>query len=166
IGLWHGFTLNFLAFGVFHAILLSATVLILARRKRAAAKKKTLAESDWLRPRAAGFLGAVLTFALVSLSMIFVHSWTWGEAVSIFGQVLGATPSGATGWSDMPATLTVPAWICMGIALYLGAGAPGAGTLGQGMGKIAPDWLQYGVCLFLLTVLSSAGSGHFIYGQF
>jgi alginate O-acetyltransferase complex protein AlgI len=166
IGLWHGFTLNFLAFGVFHAILLSAAVLILARRKRTAAKEKTLAEPDWLRPRAAGFLGAALTFALVSLSMIFVHASTWSEAVSILGQVVGATPSGSTGWSDMPATLTVPAWICMGIALYLGAGAPGAGALGQAIGKLAPDWLQYGVCLFLLAALSIAGSGSFIYGQF
>ena len=31
---------------------------------------------------------------------------------------------------------------------------------------IAPQWLQYGVCLFLLTVLSTQGSGRFIYGQF
>lgn len=166
IGLWHGFTLNFLAFGVFHGILLSATVLILARRKRASAKKKTLAESDWLRPRAAGFLGAVLTFALVSLSLIFVHASTWGGAVSILGQVVGATPSGSIGWSDMPATVTVPAWICMGIALYLGAGAPGVGALDRGIGTFAPDWLQYGVCLFLLAALSIAGSGSFIYGQF
>ena len=41
IGLWHGFTLNFLAFGLLHALFLSVTVLILARRKRAAIKTKT-----------------------------------------------------------------------------------------------------------------------------
>jgi alginate O-acetyltransferase complex protein AlgI len=166
IGLWHGFTINFLTFGMLHAIFLSATVLILARRKRAAAKTKTLAESDWLRSRAASFLGAVLTFVLVSLSMIFVYSPTWGEAVSTLRQVVGATPSGSIGWSDMPAYLTVPTWICMAIALFVGAGAPGIQGLSASVGKIAPPWLQYGVCLSLLTLLSTAGTGRFIYGQF
>jgi alginate O-acetyltransferase complex protein AlgI len=166
IGLWHGFTVNFLTFGLLHAIFLSATVLILARRKRAAAKTKTLAQSDLLRSRAAGFFGAVLTFMLVSLSMIFVYSPTWGEAVSILKQVVGAAPSGSIGWSDMPANLTVPAWICMAIALYVGAGAAGVRGLVQSVGKIAPPWLQYGVCLSLLTLLSTVGTGRFIYGQF
>jgi alginate O-acetyltransferase complex protein AlgI len=169
IGLWHGFTLNFLAFGMLHAVFLSTTVLILgafARRKRAAAKTKRPEESAWQAPRAAGFLGAVLTFTLVSLSMIFVHSSTWGEAVSILGQVVGATPSGPTDWSDLPLNLTVPAWICMGVALYVGAGAPGARGLAKSAGKLAPQWLQYGLCLFLLSVLSTAGSRRFIYGQF
>ena len=42
IGVWHGFTLNYLIFGMLHAVFLSVTVLILgerARRKRAAAGK-------------------------------------------------------------------------------------------------------------------------------
>ncbi len=166
IGLWHGFTINFLAFGMLHAVFLSATVLILARRKRAAAKTKTLTQSGQLGSRAAGFLGAVLTFTLVSLSMIFVYSPTWGEAVSILKQVIGAAPSGSIGWSDMPANLIVPTWICMAIALYVGAGAPGCRPLAQSVSAGTPNWLRYGVCLSLLTLLSTAGSGRFIYGQF
>jgi hypothetical protein len=156
-------------FGIFQAIFLSVTVLILgelARRKRAAGKAKAPQSVGWRPGALLRVLGAVSTFALMSFSQIFFHSETFSQATSILGQVVGATPSGSTGWSEMPATLTVPAWICMGIALYLGAGAPGAGALGQGIGKIAPDWLQYGVCLFLLAVLSIAGSGSFIYGQF
>jgi hypothetical protein len=141
-------------------------VLILARLKLAAAKTKVLEESDWLRPRAADFLGAVLTFTLVSLSMIFVYSPTWGEAVSILEQVVSAAPSGSIGWSDLPTNLTVPAAICMAISLFVGAGAPGARGLSRSVGKIAPPWLQYGVCLSLLSLLSTAGSGRFIYGQF
>jgi alginate O-acetyltransferase complex protein AlgI len=160
IGLWHGFTVNFLAFGALHAVFLSATVLILARRKRAAAKTRKRGS------RAAGFLGAVLTFTLVSLSMIFVYSPTWGEAVSLLKQVIGAAPSGSIGWSDMPANLTVPAWICMAIALFVGAGAPGVRRLTRSVGGLAPAWLEYGVCLSLLSLLSTAGSGRFIYGQF
>jgi alginate O-acetyltransferase complex protein AlgI len=172
IGLWHGFSVNFLAFGILHAIFLSATVLIVARRKRAAvkaktkAKTKTLARSGWPRPGAAGFLGAVLTFILVSVSMIFVYSPTWGEAVSILNQVVGVAPSGSLGWSDMPANLIVPTWICMAIALYVGAGAPGFRALTPSINAVAPHWLQYGVYLSLLTLLSTAWSGRFIYGQF
>jgi D-alanyl-lipoteichoic acid acyltransferase DltB (MBOAT superfamily) len=166
IGLWHGFTVNFLAFGVLHAFFLSATVLILARRKRAAAKTRTLAQSDWLGSRAVAFLGAVLTFALVSLSMIFVYSPTWGEAVSVLKQIVGVAPSGSMGWSDMPANLTVPAWICMAIALFVGAGAPGVQRLSRSVGRLAPTWLEYCVCLSLLSLLSTAGSGRFICGQF
>jgi alginate O-acetyltransferase complex protein AlgI len=166
IGLWHGFTVNFLAFGILHAVFLTATVLILARRKRAAAKTKTSAQSNQPGSGVAPFLGAVLTFALVSLSMILVYSPTWGAAVFLFRQIVGAAPSGSVGWSDMPADLTVPAWICMAIALFVGAGFPGIRGLIGSVGRLAPTWLQYGVCLSLLSLLSTAGSGRFIYGQF
>ena len=43
IGIWHGFTLNYLVFGTLHAVFLTVTVLILAartRRKRAAGRSK------------------------------------------------------------------------------------------------------------------------------
>ena len=66
----------------------------------------------------------------------------------------------------MPLNLTVPAWICMGVAIYVGAGAPGVQWLARPVGRVAPRWLQYGVCLFLLSVLSTEGSGQFVYGQF
>jgi hypothetical protein len=107
-----------------------------------------------------------LTFAFMSFSLIFFHASTWAEATSILRQVLGVTPSGPTGWSDLPANLTVPAAICMAISLFVGAGAPGARGLSRSVGKIAPPWLQYGVCLSLLSLLSTAGSARFIYGQF
>jgi hypothetical protein len=110
--------------------------------------------------------GMTLTFALMSLSTIFWRSPTWDQAISILMQVLGVSPSGLSDWSDLPASLTVPAWICMAVALFVGAGAPGAKRLAGRIDELAPNWLQYGVCLFLLSVLSTAGSGRFVYGQF
>ena len=107
-----------------------------------------------------------LTFALMSFSTIFWRSPTWDAAMSIVEQVLAVSPSGSLGWSDMPAYLIVPAWVCMAIALFVGAGAPGAKRLMAGIDEVAPQWLQYGVCLFLLSILSTAGSGQFLYGQF
>jgi alginate O-acetyltransferase complex protein AlgI len=159
IGLWHGLTLNFLVFGVLQGILVSVTALIVMSRRRAGIKPAP--SLTWL---AIG--GMILTFTLLSLSTIFWHSATLGEALSILKQVLALSPSGSIGWSDMPAFLTVPAWICIGIALYVGVGAPGAKRLVGRVGTVAPGWLQYGVCLFLLSVLSTAGSGRFVYGQF
>ena len=123
IGLWHGLTLNFLVFGVLQGILVSVTALIVMSRRRAGAKP---APGPTLARRSAGM---ILTFALLSLSTIFWHSATLGEAISILKQVLAISPSGSIGWSDMPASLTVPAWICMAIALFVGVGAPGAKRL-------------------------------------
>jgi D-alanyl-lipoteichoic acid acyltransferase DltB (MBOAT superfamily) len=170
IGVWHGFTLNYLVFGMLHAAFLSVTVLILGeltRRKRAASKAKAPQSLGWRPPEALfSVVGAALTFALMSFSQIFFHSETFGEATSILAQIVGAAPSGPVGWSDIPSYLSLPAWICMGIALYVGAGAPGARGLFVSLTRAAPSWLQYGVCLFLLSVLSTEGSGRFIYGQF
>jgi alginate O-acetyltransferase complex protein AlgI len=158
IGLWHGFTLNFLVFGVLQGILVSVTAVIVMSRRRAGAKPTS---DPWL-----AVAGMILTFTLLSLSTIFWHSATLGEAISILKQVLALSPSGSIGWSDMPASLTAPAWICIAIAFYVGVGAPGAKRLVGRVDTVAPEWLQYGVCLFLLSVLSTAGSGRFVYGQF
>jgi alginate O-acetyltransferase complex protein AlgI len=158
IGLWHGFTLNFLVFGVLQGLLVSVTALIVMSRRRAGAKPRS---ARWL-----ALAGMVLTFTLLSLSTIFWHSATLSEAVSILKQLLALSPSGSIGWSDIPASVTVPTWICMAIALYVGVGAPGARRVVRRADAVAPDWLQYGVCIFLLSVLSTAGSGRFVYGQF
>jgi alginate O-acetyltransferase complex protein AlgI len=169
IGIWHAFTLNYLVFGILQAVFLSVTVLILGartRRKRGGGKTNQVQQETWVSRRLIPFLGTVLTFALMSFSMIFFHSPTWDQAMSVLAQVSGLAPSGSIGWSGIPAYLTVPAWICMAMALYVGAGRPGTRALSQSVNAAAPHWLQYGVCLFLLTVLSTAGSGRFIYGQF
>jgi alginate O-acetyltransferase complex protein AlgI len=159
IGLWHGLTLNFLVFGLLQGVLVSVTALIVMSRRRAGAKPGS--GPLWL-----AVAGMILTFTLLSLSTIFWHSATLGEATSILGQVLALSPSGSIGWTDIPASVTVPAWICIAIALFVGVGAPGAKRLLARLDTVAPEWLQYGVCLFLLSVLSTAGPGRFVYGQF
>ena len=162
IGLWHGFAVNFLVFGVLQGVLVSVTALVVIRLRRRHTGARTGSGTSW--PWA--LAGMILTFALMTLSTIFWRSPTWSQAVSILGQVLGVTPSGSIGWSDVPLNISVPALICMAVALFVGAGAPGAKRLVARIDRVAPQWLQYGVCLFLLTVLSTAGSGRFVYGQF
>jgi alginate O-acetyltransferase complex protein AlgI len=173
IGLWHGLTLNYLVFGVMQGVFVSVTALIvmsLRRRGRTRVKSAPGEQIDTIGRRARrwtlALAGMMLTFVLMSFSTIFWRSPTWDQAISILKQVLAVSPSGPSGWSDMPAHLAVPAWICMGIALFVGAGAPGAKRLAARIDEVAPQWLQYGVCLFLLSVLSTVGSGRFVYGQF
>jgi alginate O-acetyltransferase complex protein AlgI len=159
IGLWHGLTLNFLVFGLLQGMLVSITALIVMSRRRAGAK-------PGLSPPWLAVAGMILTFTLLSLSTIFWHSATLDEATSILNEVLALSPSGSIGWSDIPASITVPAWICIVVALFVGVGAPGAKRLLARLDPVVPKWLQYGVCFFLLFVLSTAGSGRFVYGQF
>jgi alginate O-acetyltransferase complex protein AlgI len=163
IGLWHGLTLNFLVFGLMHGVFVSVTALIVMRlRRRGQAASKARTGASWPVTLA----GMILTFALMSFSQIFWHSPTWSQATSILAQILGGTPSGSTGWSDIAPAVTIATWICLAIALYVGAGAPGARKLAQSVGTLTPNWAQYGVCLFLLFVLWTQGSGQFVYGQF
>jgi D-alanyl-lipoteichoic acid acyltransferase DltB (MBOAT superfamily) len=163
IGLWHGLTPNFLMFGLIQGLFVSITALtVITLRRRGRAGAKPASSAPW----PVALAGMILTFVLMSLSTILFHSPTWGQASSILAQILGVAASGSIGWTDMPLNLTVPTWICMGIALFVGAGAPGARTFGQLAGSFSPSWMQYGVCLFLLFILSTEGSGRFVYGQF
>jgi alginate O-acetyltransferase complex protein AlgI len=167
IGLWHGFTLNFLVFGLVQAVFMTVTVLFLgerARRNRAAGRKAT-EPNAWVS-RSLGLLGAIATFTMMSFSTIFFHSPTWGQAVSILQQVFGVDPSGPLGWSVFEPKLLYPTCLCAAIALYHGCGAPGAERLRVRFATTVPQWLGYGVCLFLLTVLWTDSSGSFVYGQF
>ena len=43
---------------------------------------------------------------------------------------------------------------------------PARAELALPAGRLTPNWLQYGVCLFLLFVLATEGNGQFVYGQF
>ena len=83
----------------------------------------------------------------------------------ILNQVLGLSASGPLRLSDIGSDLFVPAFVCAAIALFVGAGAPGTKWFACQVGRVAPQWLQYGVYLFLLSVLSSEGGGRFIYGN-
>ena len=108
----------------------------------------------------------VLTFILFSLSTILWHSSTWDQAMSILAQTLGLTPSGGYEISDLGPGIAAPVYACAAIALYHGAGAPGAHWAAAQLDKAAPRWIQYGACLFLLATLSRGVGGRFVYGQF
>jgi alginate O-acetyltransferase complex protein AlgI len=173
IGLWHGLTLNFLVFGLLNGVFVSVTALIVMahnRRGRIKAKAKSEPRTGSTRRRLShggwALGGMTLTFALMSFSQIFWHSRTWDQAISILGQLLTIAPSGSLGWSDIGGSVVLPGCVCAAIALYVGAGAPGAKGMAARVEGFAPRWVQLGVCLFLLSVLANGGGGQFVYGQF
>ena len=161
IGVWHGFILNYLVFGLLHGVFLATTVLVLA-----ATRARGPVVAGGLAGAAAAGAGRVLTFGLMSFSQIFFHSGTWDQAISILAQVAGVGPSGSLTILDLGPGVALAALVCAAIALYVGGGAPGARWAAARLDGLAPRWLQYGVCAFLLVVLSDAGGAKFIYGGF
>ena len=169
IGLWHGLTLNFLVFGLLHALFVIVTVFVnrrFAGNARAKSDNGRDAPGRRLMAGTIAFGGMVLTFALMSFSQIFWRAHTFSHAVSVLEQVVGLTQSGARGIGDLGPGVALTTAVCAAIALYDGGGAPGARPLIARLDRVAPRWLQYGVCLFVLTILIYDNNAGFVYGQF
>jgi alginate O-acetyltransferase complex protein AlgI len=171
IGLWHGLTLNFLVFGLLHAAFLTITVFVIRRFGRSTKGKPEIRAEGFLLGERAGRLaktlgGMILTFALMSFSQIFFHSPTWDSAIAILEQVLGFTPSGTMGLTDLGAGFAVSVWLSAAVTIFVGSGAPGVKRVTAAIDEIVPRSLQNGFWLFLLTTLSAQGGSQFIYGQF
>ena len=147
IGLWHGLTLNFLVFGLLQGVLVSVTALVVMSRSARTPRSRAANRSTRSQAGASLDLGAGRHDADLRAHEFFHDLLAFadlGEAVSILKQVLAVSPSGSIGWSDMPASLTVPAWICMAIALYVGAGAPApkgwSARIDDGCAAMAAIW--------------------------
>ncbi len=159
IGLWHGLTLNFLCFGAFHALCLNVTALTAKPRKFLFGRRAVT--------RAAAHLsGAVLTFGLMTLSMLFFHTQTLGSAWLHFRLLTFLLPAGVLGWGDIRSDVSDPVIACMALAYYFSIGAPGLRPVGRVAGALAPNWLQYGLALLLISAMTVESAGGFIYGQF
>ena len=85
----------------------------------------------------------VLTFALMSFSLIFWRPPTWSQATSILEQVLGLTQCGSLGIADLGPGVALTTAVCAAIALYDGCGAPGARWAWARLDLTVPRWLQY-----------------------
>lgn len=159
IGLWHGLTLNFLVFGLLHAFYVIATVYA---KRFFFPGGKNAGKSVGFSARA--LAGMALTFVLMSFSQIFWRLPTWDKAMSVLQQVLGLSASGPKGFADISPDAPLQIVLCGALALAAGSGL--FGKLSERLDGFTPRWLQYGVWLFLLTVLSSENAGSFVYGQF
>lgn len=74
IGLWHGLTWGYFAFGLLHAFYLVIDALTIRRRSRFFKLHPRL-------DRPATYLGCLLTFHLVAIALVFFRAQTIGDAV-------------------------------------------------------------------------------------
>ncbi len=72
VGIWHGFTLNWIAFGLMHALYFTVSVVTLPMRNKFFSKHSFL---DSTR----GIAGPVITFHLVLLSFTLFKAATWND---------------------------------------------------------------------------------------
>jgi D-alanyl-lipoteichoic acid acyltransferase DltB (MBOAT superfamily) len=159
IGLWHGLTLNFLCFGAFHAACLNLTAFT--------ARPRRFLFGRYRLTRAVAYAGgAVMTFGLMTLSMLFFHTQNLSSAWLRFRLLTGITPAGALGWGDIRADIADPVFACMALAYYFSIGSPGLRPVARSGGALAPSWLQYGLALLLISAMTVESGGGFIYGQF
>ena len=159
IGLWHGITANFLVFGLCHALFVIVTVLTAKLRKRVFGDNVVGTSILYAA-------GVVTTFGLMTFSQLFWRTRTMASAMLHFKLVFGLMQPGKLDWSDIRVDAAEPVFVCMALAFFFGAGAPGMRWLGGLINRFVPNWVQYGLCLLLISALSiEAGSG-FIYGQF
>jgi alginate O-acetyltransferase complex protein AlgI len=139
IGVWHGFRWTFVLFGFSHAIYLSVDALTARQRKRYYKR----------HPGAEGlttWLGRILVFHLVSLSLVLFRAETVGDTVYMLGhlgQAIGSLPPQFLTFlaTSGRATLTgLAGWILAELADYLRRHNP-RGQLVAGL----PRWARWGV---------------------
>lgn len=159
VGVWHKITWNFFLFGALQGAQLSVSALTLKKRDEFFARWPRLARWRPIWQRA-------LLFLLMSASMTvwFAPSLSaaWLHFAMAFG-VLRADPGQIIG---IPDDVLAEAIICLIIALYHGAGAPGLERLMTPIRRVIPFWALQGVKILLISALTAAQSGGFIYGQF
>lgn len=159
IGLWHGLTVNYLIFGVLHALFLIAVFLF--------PKKPLQAISRFGVGRVAlTGIGIVLTFLMMTFTQIFFHTASLSHALDLLKLVFGLTPAGTLRWVDIRTEIVDPIFIVMILTAYIGAGLQFHGKIGALILTHVPRWVIYGLALTLISILSVDSDAKFIYGQF
>jgi alginate O-acetyltransferase complex protein AlgI len=106
IGLWHNVSWTFVVFGMMHGVFLIVDAL--TSRARGQFFKF---HSEWDRP--ANWVGCLLTFHLVALSMVFVRADSLPQAFDVLSRILTVRPHF---WGALHNRETI--WGLLGIALW------------------------------------------------
>ena len=165
VGVWHGFTGPYLAFGIFHGVALVTSVLTLKRRDAFFTARPALAA-------ARKFTAPLLTFHLVVLGLILFRSESVGQAVRFLsGIVHGIVQPGPLrlrfAVPDMPVKLLVSLLalvVCME-AVHYAMRTPQV-TARFVLLPRGTRWAMYYGLIVLTLAYSRFGESGFIYGQF
>lgn len=162
IGLWHGGSATYLAFGLIHGAFLVGSALTLARRDR------LIKRHPWLNwPRRA--LGPILVFHMVVFAQIFFRAPDMGFAWHNIGAILGLTKVDPSVWSGFDKAVWRPALIAGLIGLELATGWLG---LARRFGALTVPrrpivaWCVYAVGALLTILMATETGGQFMYARF
>jgi alginate O-acetyltransferase complex protein AlgI len=159
IGLWHGMTGPFLAFGVLQGLYMSVSALSLPARERVLGRIKALAPLRMV-------FGIVAVYVMMAFSQIFWQAHTMDDAVLYLRLLSGHVANEGLGFADIRTDVADPVFACMAIAFWHGAGAPGFAWVRRHVGHLVPNWVIGGVLLLLISALTLEAGSSFIYGQF
>lgn len=155
-GLWHGASWTFVAWGVFHGLLL------IAERFVAGVGAPVNDASRWRRPRRLALW--MLTFACVCVGWALFRSTSMDQARYVVGSMMGMR-----GWGALPPWLHLPSvWLSLGIVLLAcGSWAIARRRQALGLGP-APSWLRVSLIVIglLMAVFLRGPGSDFIYFQF
>ena len=193
IGLWHGLSCTFLAFGALQGLYISLSVLTTPYRERLVARFMALPAlhlviglhisvvtvslpTRLLEQRELGRMpvfallraafGMVCVYIMMSFSMIFWQAHTFDAAILHLRLLARTIPTGHLGFADIRTDIVDPLFACMVIAFWHGAGAPGFAWVARNVWGRVPRWVVGGVALLLICALSTEEGSSFIYGQF
>jgi alginate O-acetyltransferase complex protein AlgI len=155
-GLWHGASWTFVAWGVFHALLLIAERFVMARGTRV-----NVTSFWWWPTRLALWL---LTFACVCVGWALFRSSGMEQARHVTGSMMGLS-----GWGELPPCFELPSvWLSLGIIVLASGFWLISSRRSTHRLESLPSWLR--VALIVLGLLSAVfvrGPGSdFIYFQF
>lgn len=160
IGVWHGFAWTFVVFGLVHAVFMTVSALTLNARDRFFSDL-----SGKVRAIRTGF-GILITFLLVTFSQVWFWAASPHAAIVRLQQLTGIIPSGQLGFDDIIASITMPLYVCLPLAFYLGAGSPGFRRFWSPAARWVPEWAANGFGLLILSLFTTDAGSRFIYGQF
>lgn len=159
IGVWHGFTLCFVVFGLLNGIFLAVSVLTLKQRQKFFGRYKSLTSVRMV-------FGIVIVQSLLALTQIFFQAPTIGSALAFLEIVIGVKAAGTGTLATIRTDVSDPILVCWLIAFYAGLGMPGTKRLRETVTRWVPNWVRYGIALLALSALTLEAGGKFIYGQF
>jgi len=168
IGLWHGLTVGFLAFGLFHATCMVIDILSTPSRK-------TFFQRNPQTARVAAFFGTVLTYNLVALGDTFFRAPSLGGAAQMLGGLTltlahsGAALSALLAPPNHHAWIALPGYVLAEVAEWIRT------HKGLKLPTLLPRWVQWSAyacmtlaCIFvaLLFLARQTEANPFVYAKF
>jgi D-alanyl-lipoteichoic acid acyltransferase DltB (MBOAT superfamily) len=159
IGVWHGISSNYLAFGLLHGAFMVISVLTTNWRNAFFKSQKGL--GPFRR-----FFGQVATFHLVTLAFVFFRASSLSASIHILQQIAQAGTA-SPGASPLDGDIFRSALAASCIALVLGYGLFSRNVedfLTHAKGRAL--YVIYGLALFAIVLLKVVEGGQFIYARF